>query len=433
MMKVIVVSNTPWNNSNSFGISFSNIFSGIQNLQFANIYCSTGTPDNELQMVCFQITVKSLIKNLWDKKKPTGHIVLNRSNEGTVRTDKEQQSFDKARLLRWQILFWGRDLIWKIGRWKSPELCAFLDEFQPDIIFQPVYFSSYLNDIAQFVKRYTKVPMVGYISDDNYTLRQFRLSPLYWIDRLWKRKKVKRTINMCEILYVISDIQKREYEKIFNPPCSVLTKCADFYEPAPTWGGPYCPIKLVYAGNISRGRYASLLLITEAMGRLNKDKIEAELHIYTSSPLADKDKERLSASGCFLKEAVSYAKLIELQKDADILVHVEGIALIDRLKVHQSFSTKLVDYFELGKCIFAVGTYDEASIKHLLDNDAAIVAQNKNEVFEQLKRLINEPHLIVEYGRKAYKCGQQFHNRNQMQSMIINDLQKVIKNEDITD
>ena len=77
----------------------------------------------------------------------------------------------------------------------------------------------------------------------------------------------------------------------------------------------------------------------------------------------------------------TYEKIKELQKAADIQVHVEGLSLKARLTVHQSFSTKLVDLFALGKCIFVVGPRDVASVSHLLKNDAAIVASEENEVY----------------------------------------------------
>lgn len=57
--------------------------------------------------------------------------------------------------------------------------------------------------------------MVGYISDDCYTLRQFSLSPLFWIDRLWKRRYVKRAIDECMLLYVITDRQKKRIYRDF--------------------------------------------------------------------------------------------------------------------------------------------------------------------------------------------------------------------------
>lgn len=127
-----------------------------------------------------------------DKTQPSGSEIFVDKTKPTELNEKERQMLDSARKKRWMLMFWVRDFIWKIGRWCSPELKAFIDDFKPDIIFQPIYYSNYILRTALFIKEYTGVPMIGYISDDCYTLKQFRLSPLYWIDRFHKRRKVKR-------------------------------------------------------------------------------------------------------------------------------------------------------------------------------------------------------------------------------------------------
>lgn len=188
-------------------------------------------------------------------------------------------------------MFWARDFVWKIGRWCSPELKAFIDDFKPDVIFQPIYYSNYISDIALFIKKYTGVPMVGYISDDCYTLRQFNLSPLYWIDRLHKRKKVKQVFMSCEFVYVISEIQKREYEKIFGKECRILTKCADFSEEPLLKAEPSKPIQMVYTGNLGSGRWKSVSYISEALKSINeKSKKSRNAHIFRNSPVRKTDE-----------------------------------------------------------------------------------------------------------------------------------------------
>ena len=47
-MKVLILSNTPWREDNSFGNSFSNIFGNIPNLEIANIFFKYGEPDNNI-------------------------------------------------------------------------------------------------------------------------------------------------------------------------------------------------------------------------------------------------------------------------------------------------------------------------------------------------------------------------------------------------
>ncbi len=424
-MKILVLSNTPWSNDNSFGNSFSNIFEGIPDVSFANIYCRHGMPNNQFNMKCFQITEKKLIRNLLNRQIPAGEAVEKASSPSMV--NEAVTGFRYGQKKRWQILFWFRDLIWRFGRWNSPKLRTFLDENKPDLIFQPIYYSSYLNRIALFIKKYTNAPMVGYISDDCYTLRQFRFSPLYWIDRLLKRRYVKRVIDKCKILYVISEIQKKEYENIFKIPCKVLTKMVFFNSVAPQWSFNTENLQLLFAGNIGTERWKSLEALGKAIERLNKEGYKCHLDIYTPTPLSGKIKRVLIRSNVSVYPPMSYSKIQLLQQAADIQVHVEGLSLSSRLEVRQSFSTKLVDLFALGKPIFAIGPSDVASISHLLKNDAAIVASDENMIYEKLKNVFIHPKLLQEYGHKAYECGQRNHNRKVMQSELVNDLHHILK------
>ena len=376
-------------------------------------------------MRCFQITEKKLLHNLLDRKKPAGEEVEKASSSST--DNDAIVGFGYGQKKRWQILFWARDLIWKLGRWNSPELRKFLDDNKPDLIFQPVYYSSYLNRMALFIKKYTNAPMVGYISDDCYTLRQFRFSPLYWIDRLLKRRYVKRVIEQCKILYVISDIQKNEYENIFNVPCKVLTKMVVFNSVAPQWSFNAENLQLLFAGNIGAERWKSLETLGKAIERLNDEGYKCHLDIYTPTPLSGKMKRALIRPNVSVYPPVPYNKIQLLQQLADIQVHVEGLSLSSRLEVRQSFSTKLVDLFALGKPIFAIGPSDVASISHLLKNDAAIVASDEGMVYEKLKTVFVHPGLLQKYGHKAYECGQKNHNRRLMQSELVNDLHRILK------
>lgn len=420
-MKILVMSGTPWNDNNSFGNSYSNIFKGIDGIEFANI--SFGRyleqTDSEIVSKSFQVTTKMLVKNLLKKSCKVGVEGYISPEESTAQNIEQTSALKFAKKRRWQILFWVNDLLWKIGRWKTPELDKFIDDFNPDLIFQPVYYGAHMNRLVRYVKKRTGVPMLGYISDDCYTLKRFSLSPLFWIDRLIKRRGVKRTIESCEILYVISEIQRQEYEKLFTPPCKILTKCEDFSADAPDWELSKDKIKMVYAGNIGKGRGKSLELISEAVEKLNQEGIEVEFDIYTRSPL---DENIFNHVGTKLCGASSYAEIFKIQKNADIMVHAEGLSLKDRLEVHQSFSTKLVDFFKLGKCIFAVGSYDQAFAKHLIDNDAAVVADSKEKVYIKLKELLNNPQSIIDYGKKAYECGKKNHSKESIQQMLRDDL-----------
>lgn len=70
---------------------------------------------------------------------------------------------------------------------------------------------------------------------------------------------------------------------------------------------------------------------------------------------------------------------------------------------------------------------DVASVEHLLRNDAAIVASSYEEVFIKLKNMIANPEVMQEYAKKGYACGKKYHNRNEMQRMLMEDFETVIK------
>ncbi len=428
-MKILVFSSTPWSNNNSFGNSYSNIFEGIEDIEVANIACRPGRPTSYLVKRYFQITEKSLLNNLRDKNIPTGREIEIKEENIENCYSQEIKARDFGSKKRWQILFWARDLIWKLGRWKSEELINFIDDFKPDLIFQPVYYSSHLNAIAHFIKKHTGVPMLGYISDDCYTLKQFSLSPLYWIDRLLKRRNVKKTIELCEILYVISDVQKREYEKIFTPPCKILTKCADFSDSRkPAFKEPDNVLKMIYAGNISKGRYQILAELSKTLEELNSDGRKFELEIYTQSSLNENQKKRFLTEAVSLKPPVSYDEIRKIQKNSDILIHVEGFGLREKLAVHQSFSTKIVDFLETNRCIFAIGDSYCASIQYFIKNKCGAVATNKKEIKTELIKLYNNRDLLKQYASSAWESGKKNHDKKEIQSMILNDLKSAIGN-----
>ena len=93
-----------------------------------------------------------------------------------------------------EIFYIIRSLIWKLAKWDTVELRNFIKEFNPDLIFAPCYASHELLAIDRMVKAVCNVPMISYISDDNYGLKQFRLSPFYWLNRFVLRKNVEKNL-----------------------------------------------------------------------------------------------------------------------------------------------------------------------------------------------------------------------------------------------
>lgn len=426
-MRILIVSNSPWRSDNSFGNSFSNIFEGIPDLEIANIYCKYGKPQTKAATRFFQITEKSLIKNLL-KGTPSGQEVSNEEAPSEL-PDTGEAAFNKIKRHKSIPMYWARAMIWKVGRWKSKELISFLDDFKPDLLFIPVYYSHYLHDINRFILKRYNIPALGYVSDDVYTLKQFSLSPFFWIDRLILRPKMKKVFSWCKTVYVISETQRREYAAIFGDKFKVLTKCASFSdENKPALKTPEVPLKLLYAGNVSKGRFLILSKLANAVALKNRETQKFELHIYTSTPLRDKQKAALQIeNSAYLHPPVSYAEILELQKNSDILVHAEAFDLKERLITHQSFSTKIVDYLSANRCILAIGSETCASIQYFVENGCAAVAKTPAEIETRLSELYDAPSALQTYAEKAWQSGKAHHERAIMQKDLLQEIQNAVK------
>ena len=425
-MNILVVSGAPWDENNSFGNTYTSIFKDIEDLHFGNIFCKAGTLNNSFDMEGFQITEKSIIKNLFNPRYPTGRKVS--SKKVNKENSDNFKHYDTARKLRWGFFFTIREFIWLVGKWKTKELREYIKEFNPDIMFIPIYHATYLNRVAQYVCKIAKVPVIGYVSDDVYTLKQFSLSPFFWIKRILARPYIKKTIEKCELLYTVSKIQKEEYEKVFELPCKILTKYSDFSDYLkPEFKNTENVIKMTYAGNISKGRYEILSNLAKCVEKLNVNGKKFELDIYTASLLKNKQKKNLLTESVHIHPPVSYSEIRELQRNSDILVHVEAFNFQEKLAVHQSFSTKIVDYLATNRCIVAIGSDYCSSIQYFIDNECGAVVKSVDEIETRLRELDENRDLFRFYADKAWESGKRNHDKAEMQKMIITDIKNTLE------
>lgn len=420
-MKIIVVSIAPWNRGNNFGKTFCDIFEGMENVEFLNIYCDSGLPDNNVNAKYYQITVNDIIANLLHKNKKVGRTVEDFSAAHTL-SQKQQGFMAKIKTKKWRIFFWIRRFIWWIGRWRTPELEKIIRDFDADLLFLPIFKESYMNSVQQYVQKISGKKSVAYYGDDNYTLRLFSLNPFFWFDRLTQRVTVKKTVDKCEYMYVVSDIEKRECERDFKKDCYICTKGADFSVEPPLKAAYPKFKKLVYTGNLGNHRWEELWHIGQALDKINQGH---KLIIYSGTELSDGIKEKFNSTKSIeFMGRVSADKIPEIQQDADVLVHVESFRFKERLLVHQSFSTKIVDHFARARATFAVGATDVASIDYLLSRDAAVVATSRDDIEPKLRKLLGNDEVLNEYALKGFNCGKDNHDINYIQKMFREHFEK---------
>ena len=425
-MKILFISMSPIHKGVSIGNTFLNVLEGLPDAEFFSVYTKSGAPDARIQSA-FQISEKMLVNKLLYKTNTVGRRVEERDVQTNAQPDKLVTFAQKK---RYTVLFWGQALVWTLPYWKSDALHAFLDECQPDILFTLLSDSVPLNKLICHIQAYLQKPLVIYAWDNNYTLKMGAVSPLRRLNRHINRIYMRATVKKAAQMYVISDVQKRDYEKAFGIPCKVLTKSADFSGDPPVKTKYHEPMQIVFTGNIGTNRWKSLAMIARALQTVNRNGVRAQLRIYTSTPLTDKMKAALEiADTSFLMGSVPASEIPRIQSDADMLVHVEAFDRQNRLAVRQSFSTKLVDYFKAARPILAVGPRDVASMEHLIANDCALTAQTEAELVEKLTPLIGDGDALTELARRAYDCGRVHHDKSKMDAMLFADLQTAARGE----
>ncbi len=416
----------PWREDNNIGNSYSNIFGDLENVEFAHIYCRSGMPQNKIVKKYFQITEQSLVKNLLDSKKLTGKEIF--LKEDKIEKKHGSSVYDKMRILRWQIFFLIRDLIWSVGRWKTKELDEFVEEFNPDIIFGTLTYMPNINKLMIYLSEKLKKPMIVYSWDDVYSLNQFSFSPIFWLRKFNQRKYIRRCVAKSEFMYTITEQMQKEYSKYFNKECKMLYKGYEFEEQPLIKKDISLPVKFIFMGNVGAGRWQTLSKLASSIKKVNeiKNSQVAVLDIYTLSPKSKKMVEKLSIEGVsFLKDVVASNEVMSVQKSADILVHVEPTTRSERLFYRLSFSTKIVDYFYNSRCILGIGG-KTATLDYLKNHDAGIVVYNLKDLEESLINLIENQEKIHEYAEKAWVCGVKNHQRRELKKTLLSDFQNLV-------
>ena len=426
-MKILFVSASPINKEVSVGNTFLNIMP--ENIKLFSIYTKGGLPDKRIQKA-FCISEKMIINKILGKSKHIGKIVNDRYGEKKAINSKEYINSNLvtfAQKKRYTILFWLQNILWFTNVWKSKELKSFISELDPDFVFTVFTNSIFLNRIILYVLKISGKPLVVYAWDNNYQWNRYQRSPLRWINQYFERIYMRKIANKSKKFYVISDIQKQDYEQIFHKKCTVLTKGNDFSGEVSTKKFLNEPLQLIFTGNIGNNRWKSLAMLVNVLKQVNYGYIKVQLRIYTATPLTGEMERELNVGeNSFVMGSVSASEIPEIQRNADILVHVEAFDSKNKFIVKHSFSTKIVDYLATGKCILAIGPRDIASIDYFVKNDAGLVASNEKEIRKCLEEIINNQELLEEYGEKAFISGKRNHDKTKILQMLQNDFNTII-------
>lgn len=421
-MKILVISMETWRSDTNGGNVLTNIFTGFD-AEFAQIYCSSGKPDNKVCSIYFQMTDAMAIRNIL-KREQMG-ITFRLDKETSKESLKADETIDNVKKIgSFECLRVAREIVWEFSDYKNEQLKEFVIDFAPDIIFAPCYGVTYMLSLTRYVEKITGKPIVSYISDDSYSLRQFRFSPLFWLNRFVIRSQIRETWKYYSLIYTMTSNQMELMRKL-GKPMKILCKSGTFNrcltDKKINW-----PIRLIYAGGIYLNRWKTLVALANAIRTVNRNKIQFVLDIYTNNELPEKAKKLLDdGKNSFVHPAISYQQLMEQYNKSDIALHVESFDLKNRMNVRMSFSTKIIDCLDSGCAVMAICDRKQGGFSYLKEQDAAICVDSLKKIEETLIEIIRHPELIDDYRRKAGECGRKNHLQEKVLKTVKHDFEVV--------
>lgn len=428
-LKVLIVSFECWRDDTNGGSVLSNLFEE-QDMELAQIYCKPGLPQNRACRRYYRMDDKMALKGCFSRSRAMGEI-LDYSVWPNHSTQKgtEKKFYDFFRKHDWAVFQIIRETIWWIAPWKNQKLKDFIEQFAPDVIFAPCYANLFMLRLDRWVKQVAKVPMVSYISDDNYSLKQMRFSPFYWIHRFLIRRSIRKTARKYALMYTMTEAQAQELSKELHVDMKILRKC----------GEPFASdanadkvekreqVRFIYAGGTYLGRDEILVEVAQALTRIKKDEgIDCRLDIYTTSPMKSKIKKILNDGQCsFVHEPVTMDVLKKRYAQSDVALHVESFKKKYALQTRLSFSTKIVDCLASGCAILAICPSINAGWQYLKQEDAAVCIDDLDAIYQAVHTLICRKKERESYSQKARCCILRNHNKVNIKQGLYKELLQV--------
>lgn len=407
--RVLVTTVDPW--SSKVGAdTMSSLMSqyGAENVAALNIRAAKS--DSKSACRYFHILEGRVMKSVFNRSIKTGEEYLP-SESGVESGDEtaENARYRSFKKHRWGIFLFAREMVWKLGRWKTPELNAFLDDFKPEVLVCPIEGYIHFNELNLYIIKRCQPKVIGFLWDDNFTYKQSH-NIFHQLKRVWLRQSVKKLVKQCNTIFCLSPKMKEECDKEFGITSKLLTK------PIFNQGvfKPYKasdPIKMLYTGNLFVGRDKTMIAIADALRIVNKDRIKVQLDIYTKSELSEKVRCRIEIPNvCKLHNPIPQNEVFELQKQSDVLLFAESLDRKKNQDARLSFSTKITDYLSAGKCIWTVGSPTLGPVDYMIRTDASLISTDSESILQILDIMITNPKIIGDYARKGYECGVKNHN-----------------------
>lgn len=424
-MNVLIISQPVLSYSNNMGKTLMAYFSAFPANNVSQFFLRQGEPTNT--DVCenyYRFSDLDAVKSILNHK-IRGTVFDKTQIVPPVVDEPENIKLDDAYKLgaahkAWMLL--ARDTIWKLSNWKNKKLLAWLDSMNPDIIFLAPGDGAFSYRLADEIARYLSKPLAVVCMDDYFINNRNKGELLGGIRQRLFMNVVNKTIQNAAAIFTICDEMNKAYTNLFHKQCVTLHTSADNKSMVLKSDAS----RVSYIGNLSCGRYKTLLELGRAISEINDDTLTKVIDVYSGSKEAEYISPLKNAPGINFRGAIPAEQVPEVMSESVMVIHTESFDPAMKELVRFSVSTKIAESLMYGPCLLAYGPEGIASIDYLKENNAAYVISRPEDLEKGLEKILTNKELREQIVRNARALALKNHNADVNPRKVRKWLQEVV-------
>lgn len=404
MKRVLVISNNCFSKTNSNGRTLGNLFYNYEKSKISQLYIS-GEPDYDYCKNYFCISDREVLNNVLGK---------NNNQHKNFSVKKEQPI---AEIKKSVVTMLCRNLVWKIGFWKTEGLMNWLDNVRPEVIVLQVGDCKFFIDITIQISKMYNAKIILY-NTEAYYFKQYNYfrdghNLLYRLFLNSYKKSFKRLMEYAvESVYLCDELDEI-YNKEFCGKSSVI------YNSSSISAKPLCsdhfPV-ISYIGNLSLGRHQSLIKVANILQSINK-KLSVNVYGMANEKILEDFK---NTPGINYWGYIDYNSVVKVIEESHVLLHIESFEDFYIKDSEFGFSGKIADSLCSGRLFFVYAPENVSCIKYLRRNQIGVTATNDIELFEELKKIVESKVYCMKLIDRQLKIASQNHNLAKNSNKFIN-------------
>lgn len=421
--RVLIISHNALSNKTNMGKTISSFFYNWRKEDIAQLYLYSELPSTEICNNFFRITDFDILKSIFKFRK-AGRILgefetHNYLNSSEKKLKQRIYNYGKAKKPYMKFI---RNLIWATKKWDSRKLSKWIDDFNPDIVFFAAGDYSFSMKLAMNICKNKNIPLVVFFGDEYYFLKDnYNLSVFNYINKNNYSRAFKDMFMYLSGYITASDKMLKKYSGEFNKLGYAIMKSTEIKKNFKS--AKKNQFRVSYIGNLSLNRWEALIDIGKSLK--NKGLL---LDVYSSETRGIILSKMTKDNGIRFHGEISPNQVDKVIQSSTVLIHIESKNEVDKEKTMYSMSTKIAESLGSGICIFAYGPDDVSSIEYLIENNAACVVTNKEDLEKKLSEILDEEKLRELYIKNALNLARRRHDFEK-NSKIFQNIMKNIENE----